>query len=63
MGQSSMKSTGDKEYITSDRWKCEKSPSGAHYWIIYSYEMTCKYCNGNKPINTNRFGWSKPETH
>ena len=61
MGQSSMKVSGDKEFIASNRWKCDKSPSEAHYWIIHSYQMTCKYCNFSKPVNTDRFGWSKPE--
>ena len=61
MGQSSMKVSGDREFIASNRWKCEKSPSEAHHWIIHHYEMTCKYCNCVKSINTDRFGWSKPE--
>jgi len=62
MGQSSMKVTGDREFIASDRWKCEKSPSEAHYWIIQRYQMTCKYCNSSKEVNSDRFGWSKPES-
>jgi hypothetical protein len=61
VGQESMKAFENKEFIASERWKCVKSPSGAHYWIIHSYDMTCKYCNNNKEINTNRFGWSRPE--
>jgi hypothetical protein len=61
MGQRSMKVSEDKEFITSDRWKCEKSESGAHFWIIQSYEMTCKYCHNTKQVNTNRFGWTKPD--
>jgi hypothetical protein len=61
MGQSSMKASGDKEYLTSDRWKCDKSPSGAHYWIIHSYEMTCKFCSEIKPVNATGFGWPKPD--
>jgi hypothetical protein len=43
----------NKEYFSSDRWKCQKSPSGAHFWIIIAYEMTCKYCKNNKSLNTN----------
>jgi hypothetical protein len=61
MGQSSMKASGDKEYLTSDRWKCGKSPSGAHYWIIHAYQMTCKYCEESKSANATGFGWPKPE--
>lgn len=43
----------NREYFSSNRWKCEKSPSGAHYWIIVAYEMTCKYCKNNKSLSTN----------
>jgi hypothetical protein len=62
MGQSSMKASGDKEYLASGRWKCEKSPSGAHHWVVQSYEMTCRFCNDIKEINSARFGWTKPGT-
>ena len=24
----------NKEYLDSGSWKCDKSPSGAHHWII-----------------------------
>jgi hypothetical protein len=61
MVQRSVRISEDKEFITSERWKCDKSPSGAHYWMIHGYEMTCKYCACNKSINNGRFGWSKPE--
>ena len=54
MGQISMKMFENKAFIASDRWKCDKSPSEAHYWIVHSYQMTCKYCNYSKPVNTDR---------
>jgi hypothetical protein len=59
--QHSMKISDNKEFITSDRWKCNKSPGGAHYWMIQKYEMTCRYCNYIKPVNTAALGWTKPE--
>jgi hypothetical protein len=40
----------NKEYFDSLRWKCEKSPSGAHHWIIKYDQMTCKYCTETRPI-------------
>jgi hypothetical protein len=61
MGQSSMKASGDREYLASDRWKCGKSPSGAHYWIIRTYQMTCKYCDERKLASATSFSWPKPE--
>jgi hypothetical protein len=62
VGQRSMKTAEDQEFMASDRWKCEKSLSGAHYWIIQTYQMTCKYCKCSKPVDTNRYGWTKSET-
>ena len=32
------------EYIKSGRWKCEKSQSGSHYWIITGATMNCRFC-------------------
>jgi hypothetical protein len=61
MGQSSMKASGDKEYLSSGRWKCEKSPSGAHFWIIHIYQMTCKYCGEKKLTSATSYNWPKPE--
>lgn len=57
MTQSSMKVTEDKEFLGSERWKCEKSPSGAHHWIVYSNNQTCRYCKLNKIENAFRPGY------
>lgn len=38
------------EYIKSERWKCDKSPTGAHYWIGNHFMLKCKYCNEEKKI-------------
>jgi hypothetical protein len=40
----------NKEYLSSERWKCEKSPSGAHHWIVRQCRMTCKYCCENRLV-------------
>jgi hypothetical protein len=61
VAQRSMKVSENQEYFTSDRWKCSKSPSGAHHWIIKSDQMTCKYCDFCKPMDMNRYGKDKPE--
>jgi hypothetical protein len=60
--QRSIKVTDNQEYMASDRWKCSKSPSGAHHWMIHSGEMICKYCELIKPMDTKRYGWTKSET-
>ena len=31
-------------YLKSGIWKCEKSPTGIHYWIIEHRKGQCKYC-------------------
>ncbi len=53
MRQRIMKVSDNQEFMASDRWKCSKSPSGAHHWIIHGGQMTCKYCHDNKPVNMN----------
>jgi hypothetical protein len=61
VGPKSMKVSEDQEFMASDRWKCRKSPGGAHYWIIQSFQMTCKYCEYSKPVDNHRYGWIKSE--
>jgi hypothetical protein len=35
----------DKEYLKLGRWKCAKSPTGAHWWLGTGPEhFKCKYC-------------------
>ena len=40
----------DKDYNDSGRWKCSKSPTGAHHWIEAKVgeaepgTFVCKYC-------------------
>ena len=38
------------DYIQSGRWKCDKSPTGAHYWIGNQYMLKCKYCGKEKQV-------------
>jgi len=26
-------------------WYCQKSPTGAHHWIVTGHEGRCKYCH------------------
>jgi hypothetical protein len=43
-----MQSQQDKEYIASGRWKCSKSPTGAHWWIEDTSdhgEFECRFCH------------------
>ena len=37
----------DKSYIEGKEWKCDDSPTGAHYWKetrTGSDEFRCQYC-------------------
>ncbi len=38
----------EKEYIESGRWKCAKSPTGAHHWHITEDQMVCIHCKENR---------------
>jgi hypothetical protein len=62
MGNSSLKFSEDHEFITSERWKCEISPSGAHHWIIQAYQMTCRHCHYTKDVNNTSYGLTKIKT-
>jgi hypothetical protein len=35
------------EYLEGDSWRCSKSPSKAHYWVVGS-QTICKYCHTAK---------------
>ena len=39
----------DKEYIASNRWVCESSPTGAHHWVVYGNVQECRICG--KKVN------------
>ena len=36
------------QYVESETWKCNKSPTVAHHWIINGNMMKCKYCHEEK---------------
>ncbi len=38
----------DMNYILSDAWVCEKSPTGAHYWRCVDDVFVCRYCKEKK---------------
>ena len=42
------------EYTLSGRWKCEKSPSGSHYWIITGATQKCKFCKEIREVPVSR---------
>jgi len=46
------KTTADKSYNESDRWKCSDSPTKAHHWqehwIGRKLVWICKYCFAQK---------------
>ncbi len=35
---------GDRVYLQKGEWKCWKSPTGAHYWLLNETYGHCKYC-------------------
>ena len=40
----------DIEYFESGRWKCHKSPTGAHHSAITGKTMKCKYCGEKRDV-------------
>jgi len=43
------------EYLEGNSWRCSKSPTGAHHWIVGN-QIVCKYCLMVKQPQTARFG-------
>ncbi len=39
----------DTYYIESKMWKCDESPTGAHYWLLNDH-MFCIHCKETKEI-------------
>jgi len=47
-----------KEYIEGRSWACEKSPSGAHHWIIFDGKQACRFCGEERSlVETNPQRW------
>jgi hypothetical protein len=40
----------EKEYFKSGAWKCEKSPTGGHWWNCNIEPSVCKICGKVKGI-------------
>ena len=40
----------DRDYIDSGNWKCVKSPTGAHHWIVSQNQMTCRHCKKSRQV-------------
>ncbi len=34
-------------------WYCQKSPTGAHHWIITAHHSLCKYCQAVQDLPTS----------
>jgi len=34
-------------------WYCQKSPTGAHHWIITAHQGLCKYCQAVQDLSTS----------
>jgi len=43
------------EYLEGNSWRCGKSPTGAHHWIVGD-QIVRKYCLMVKQPQTARFG-------
>jgi hypothetical protein len=41
------------EYLANGQWKCRKSPTGAHYWLIVNQCMTCRYCSEHRTFDNS----------
>lgn len=38
-------------YLAEGQWKCVKSPTGAHHWIVTGHNMTCKHCSVHRDLS------------
>ncbi|GEM_PF-3264839 len=34
-------------------WYCQKSPSGAHHWMVAGQKSRCKYCQAEQEMSTS----------
>lgn len=44
---------GHKGYLQKREWVCEKSPTGAHWWVgsFDSPDFECKYCHETRTFS------------
>jgi len=55
-----------QKYLQGKSWKCSKSKTKAHYWIVDDDMFKCKYCGEQKKVTTvpvvyGRFGIRRNE--
>ena len=43
-------------YLADGHWKCAKSPTGAHNWVVATPSMVCKYCAEIRQTRPERAG-------
>lgn len=41
-------------YLANENWKCSKSPTNAHLWVITKRKASCEYCG--KVVGINSYG-------
>lgn len=51
-------------------WQCEKSPTGAHYWLLESpdpdkitIEGKCRYCPEKRRFDEEKYSWLYPRKY
>jgi len=37
--------------MAEGQWRCSKSPTEAHHWVVVRQNMTCKYCSENRDLS------------
>jgi hypothetical protein len=42
------------EYLAEEQWRCSKSPTEAHHWVVVGRRMTCKYCSESRDISLKK---------
>jgi len=55
----------DRKYLLSGGWRCSRSPSGAHHWMLLANRGgdvvvgRCAFCGGKKSFPINMDGGFK----
>jgi len=40
-----------QQYVNSGSWKCDKSPTKAHWWVAEDSEQVCKFCGEARKVS------------
>ena len=59
------------KYLAEGQWRCNKSMTGAHCWVVIRQSMTCKHCLVNRglsletamPYNSNMLLSTRSNSH